>query len=121
MSFYKSSSLHVLNECQPCKFRNGPENSNGNDDQELEHKITVTLPIPQKKLIGVAKVAAQSIIDTVSGTFEELYDQPLSEILPKLPDLQLEKKKSPSEKKKRVRAIENNVRSAMINGHIHIY
>ena len=91
---------HSVLECAPCKAASNDNQKKLTPLQPHEHSIQINIPVPEKSLKGVEKVAAQCILDEVSGQFENIYHQNFTDVLCKLKESNVERRNHRMRRKK---------------------
>ena len=107
---------HTIPNCPICCkvdiFKNLPVEADSSPKSKSE--ITITIPVPDSNIKGVDKVAAKTVLNIVDEQFQQIYKTNFTDVVVKVKESNLEKKKSPSEKKKYKRKIEKKVSSSKV-------
>ena len=85
-----------------------PQNEVNSEDGESKVRY-IAVAVPEKPLPGMDKVVADAVLEDLDTTFSEIFKNPFTNAVCKIPGGKLQLKKTPSQLKRERRAIHKKV------------
>ena len=75
--------------------------------------IKIVIPVPDKRIVGAEKVAAEAVLKELGSQFKQIYNKDFTDVVPKIPGSNLQIRPTNSERKKKLRKLHKAVKSSI--------
>ena len=108
-----SLSSHNLSTPTSSKLSTRTPLNGGLEDSATPVAINISIPVPDKKIVGAEKVAAEAVLRDIGSQFKSIYNKEFTDVVPKVPGSNLQNRLTNAERVKKLRKLHKAVKSSI--------
>ena len=122
----ETKQRHTLNSCEPCKFiflsSNTPTTPSASSTSVLENvktpltplsMLSINISISENPVKGTDKIIAKEVATQANKIFTTHFGTLFTDVAPRVPELNLQKRLTEAERKSKVRKVQRNIKTAI--------